>query len=152
MKVDLGIQLVFSKHQPHHTETKHRYMVTKWQGTGDGGADGPLGDNMWGSLWTKDGQVHWLKGTVQTSWLKYLAVSRGDRMQRITSSICMENARQAVNQGWIQKEGCWETLTNSRESVQLAVDEDRGEELVTNHWPVVSDQHYGPAALRVSWA
>ena len=73
-------------------------------------------------------------------------------MQRITSSICMENARQAVNQGWIQKEGCWETFTNSREIVQLAVDEDRGEELVANHWPVVSDQHYGPAALRVSWA
>ena len=31
-------------------------------------------------------------------------------------------------------------------------DEERGEELVANHWPVVSDQHYGSVALRVSWA
>jgi len=46
------------------------------------------------------------------------------------------------------------TRTSSRESVQLAVDEERerGEELVANHWSVVSDQHYGFAALRVSWA
>jgi len=42
--------------------------------------------------------------------------------------------------------------TSSRESVQLAVDEKRGEELVANQWPVVSEQHYGSAALRVSWA
>ena len=48
-----------------------------------------------------------------------------------------------------QKEGCRETRTSSRESVQLVVDEERGEELVANHSPVVSDQHYGSAALRV---
>jgi len=89
---------------------------------------------------------------VQKSWLEYLAISRGDRMQRIPSSIVMENARQTENQGWMQKEGCMETRTSSRESVQLAVDEERGEELVANHWPVVSDQHYGSAALIVSWA
>jgi len=64
----------------------------------------------------------------------------------------MENARQTGNQGWRQKDGCRETRTSSRENVQLAVDEERGEELVANHWPVVSDQHYGSAALRVSWA
>jgi len=81
---------------------------------------------------------------VQKSWLEYLAVSRGDRMQRILSSIVMENARQTGNQGWRQKEGCRETRTSSRESVQLVVDEERGEELVANHWSVVSDQHYGP--------
>ena len=71
-------------------------------------------------------------------------------MQRIPSIIVMENARQTGNQGWRQKEGCRETRTSSRESVQL-VREER-EELVANHWPVVSDQHYGSAALRVSWA
>ena len=81
-----------------------------------------------------------------------MAVSRGDRMQRIPSSIVMGNARQTGNQGWRQKEGCRETRTSTRESVQLAVDEARGEELVANHWPVVSDQHYGSVALRVSWA
>ena len=73
-------------------------------------------------------------------------------MQRIPSSIVMENARQAGNQSWRQKEGCRETRTSSRESVQQAVDEERREELVANHSPVVSDQHYGSAALRVSWA
>ena len=82
--------------------------------------------------------------------MEYLAVSRGDRMQWIPSSIVMENAWQAWNQGWRQKEGCRETRTSSRESIQLAVDEER-EELVANHWPVVSDQHYGSAALIVSW-
>ena len=71
-------------------------------------------------------------------------------MQRIPSIIVMENARQTGNQGWRQKEGCRETRTSSRESVQLAREE--REELVANHWPVVSDQHYGSAALRVSWA
>jgi len=45
-----------------------------------------------------------------------------------------------------------ETVTNCRESIQLAVGEERREELVANHWPVVSDQHYRSAALRVSWA
>ena len=70
---------------------------------------------------------------------------------RISSSIVMENAKQTGNQGWRQKEGCMETRTSSRESVQLAVDEERGEELVANHWPVVSDQPYGSAAQRVSW-
>ena len=84
--------------------------------------------------------------------MENLAVSRGDRMQRIPRLIVMENARQTGNQGWRQKEGYRETRTSSRESVQLAVDEDRGEELDANHWPVVSDQHYGSAALRVSWA
>ena len=83
--------------------------------------------------------------------MEYLAVSRGDRMQRIPSSIVMENARQTGNQGWRQKEGCGETRTSSRESIQLAVDEERGEELVANLWPVVSDQHYGSATQRVSW-
>jgi len=77
--------------------------------------------------------------------LAYLAVSGGDRMQRIHSSIVMENARLTGNQGWRQKGGCRETRTSSRESVQLAVDEER-EDLVANHLPVVSDQHYG------SWA
>ena len=83
--------------------------------------------------------------------MEYLAISRGDRMQRIPSSIVMENARHSGNRGWRQKEGCMETRTSSRERVQLAVDEER-EELVANHWPVVSDQHYGSAALKVSWA
>ena len=45
-----------------------------------------------------------------------------------------------------------ETRTSSRECVQLAVDEERGGELVANHWSVVSDQHYGSASLRVSGA
>ena len=49
-------------------------------------------------------------------------------------------------------EGCMETRTSSRECVQLAVDEERGEEVVASHWSVVSDQHYGSAFLRVSWA
>ena len=40
----------FSKHHPHHTETRHSYMVSKWQETGDGGADGPPGDKVRGSL------------------------------------------------------------------------------------------------------
>ena len=64
----------------------------------------------------------------------------------------MENARQAGDQGWRQKEDCRETRTSSRESIQLAVKEESGEELVANHWPVVSDQHYRSAALRVCWA
>ena len=42
-------------------------------------------------------------------------------MQRIPSSIVMENARQTGNQGWRQKEGCREARTNSRESVHLAI-------------------------------
>ena len=83
---------------------------------------------------------------------EYLAVSCGDKMQRIPSSIVMENARQARNQGWRQEEGCRETRTSSRDIVQLTVYEERGEELIVNDWPVVSDQHYGSAALRVSWA
>ena len=82
------------------------------------------------------GQVHWTTRTVQEAWLEYLAVSRGDRMQRIPSRICMENARQTGNQGRRQKEGCMETTTSSRESVQLVV----YEELVANHWSIVSDQ------------
>ena len=73
-------------------------------------------------------------------------------MERIPYSIVMENARQTGNQGWRQKEGCRETRTSSRESFQLALDKVRGEELVANHWPVVSDQHYVSTALRVSWA
>ena len=28
----------FYKHHPHHTETGHSYMVTKWQDNGEGGA------------------------------------------------------------------------------------------------------------------
>ena len=84
--------------------------------------------------------------------MEYLAVSRGDKMQRIPSSIVMRNARQTVNEGWRQKEGHRETRTSSRERVQLAVDEEGGEELVANHWTVVSDQYYGSAVLRASWA
>ena len=132
MKVDLEKQLGFSKHHSHRTETRNSYMVSKWRETGDGEADGPLADKMWGSIWTDDGQVHWTTRTVQEAWLEYLAVSRGDRMQRIPSSIVMENARQTGNQGWRQKEGCGETRTSSRESIQLAVDEERGEEMVAN--------------------
>ena len=48
----------FSKHHPHRTYTRHSYMVTKSQETDDVGADGPLWDKMWGSIWTKDGKVH----------------------------------------------------------------------------------------------
>jgi len=40
----------------------------------------------------------------------------------------MENAKQAWDQGRNPKESCCETRTSSRESVQLAVDEERREE------------------------
>ena len=63
-------------------------------------------------------------------------------------SLCRMLGKLGIKTG----EGCMETRTSSRECVQLAVDEERGEEVVASHWSVVSDQHYGSAFLRVSWA
>ncbi len=65
--------------------------------------------------------------------LENMAVPDRNWRQRLSRTITVEDAKCPRNQGRREKEGCWETRSSSRESVQLAMDLEGGEELAANH-------------------